>query len=219
MYALLDTREIDEIFAHHPMWSSHRWAPVRFKRADYIGDPKIPIDQTVRDLVGERTGTRPSGPVTMLTSLRVWGWSFNPITCYYCLSDEDGSVENLIMDVTNTPWGEHHAYVVGPPGEHHFDKTFHVSPFMPMDMTYTVRFSAPGERLSLSFDVEKGGSTRLRASMALSRRPIDSWSMFKMATRPWLGSMGFTAAIYCNALVLTLRGARYYPHPEKATSR
>ena len=38
-----------------------------------------------------------------------------------------------MAEVTNTPWHERHAYVVGPPGEHHFAKALHVSPFIGMD--------------------------------------------------------------------------------------
>jgi len=215
LFIMLDLREVDRVFSSHPLWSSRHWNLVRFKRADYLGPARVPLDDAVRDLVFQRTGVRPSGPVKMLTTLRVWGWSFNPITCYYCLSPADGSVEHLVAEVTNTPWGERHAYVVGPAGEHRFDKEFHVSPFMPMDMSYVVRYQNPGERLSLSFDVEQAGVTRLRASMALSRRPITRSTLLRMALRPWLGSIGFTVAIYVNALSLTRRGARFYRHPVK----
>ena len=44
----------------------------------------MPLDEAVRDLVEERTGTRPVGPIGVLTQLRTWGWLFNPITTYYC---------------------------------------------------------------------------------------------------------------------------------------
>ena len=40
-------------------------------------------DDAVRDRVAERTGTRPEGPVRMLTHLRTFGHVFNPVTFYY----------------------------------------------------------------------------------------------------------------------------------------
>ena len=34
---LLDLDEVDEVLARHPAWSRSRWAPARFRRADYHG--------------------------------------------------------------------------------------------------------------------------------------------------------------------------------------
>ena len=55
-----------------------------FRRADFLGDPTVPLDEAVRDLVEERTGRRPTGPVALLANLRTWGWLFNPISLYFC---------------------------------------------------------------------------------------------------------------------------------------
>ena len=41
----------------------------------------------VRDLVAERTGSRPTGPVRLLTHRRYGGRGFNPISVYYCFDD------------------------------------------------------------------------------------------------------------------------------------
>ena len=46
---------------------------MRFRRGDYLGDPDIPLADAVRALVAERTGTRPGGPVRLLTNLRCLG--------------------------------------------------------------------------------------------------------------------------------------------------
>ena len=54
------------------------------------------------------------------------------------------TLEAVVAEVTNTPWGERHAYVRGAA---RLDKALHVSPFMPMDQRYTVRAPAPGETL------------------------------------------------------------------------
>ena len=66
----LDLAELDRVFAGRWLWSTRRPALLRFDRRDHLGDPAIPLDQAVRDLVAERTGTRPQGPIRLLTHLR-----------------------------------------------------------------------------------------------------------------------------------------------------
>ena len=81
-----------------------------------------------RALVAERSGRAPEGPIRVLTHLRTLGHCFNPVSFYYCFAADGETLEAVVAEVTNTPWGERHAYVVG--GE--LEKELHVSPFMPM---------------------------------------------------------------------------------------
>jgi DUF1365 family protein len=72
----------------------------------------VPLDVAVRDLVAARTGTRPEGPVRLLTHLRYFGYGFNPVSFFYCFDRTGARVEAVVADVTSTPWGERHAYVL-----------------------------------------------------------------------------------------------------------
>ncbi len=49
-------------FAEGGCWSTTRAALARFDRRDHLGDPGVPLDESVRALVTERTGRRPEGP-------------------------------------------------------------------------------------------------------------------------------------------------------------
>jgi DUF1365 family protein len=53
----------------------------------------------------------------MLTHLEYFGYCFNPISVYY-MYGEDGRVETVVAEVSNTPWMEMHLYVLaaGAPG-------------------------------------------------------------------------------------------------------
>ena len=82
--AYLDLDELPERIGPRWLWSTPHPALVRFRRADYLGDPDIPLADAVRALVAERTGTRPGGPVRLLTNLRCLGHLFNPVSFYYC---------------------------------------------------------------------------------------------------------------------------------------
>jgi len=213
---LLDLGEVEQTMAAHPLWSARRPSLVRFRRADYLGDPSVDLAEAVRRLVDERTGTRPGGPIAVLTNLRVWGWLFNPITCYFCYDPSGADVEFLAIEVTNTPWHERHTYVVGPPGTHHLDKELHVSPFFGMEQTYELRYQAPAERLFVGFSVREGGSEVLSASMALRRQPLDRAAQGRLARHPGLGAPGVSAGIYRQAMALRAKGVRFHPHPGKA---
>ena len=72
---------------------------------------RFPLADSVRALVAERLGTAPAGPIRLLTQLRTLGHCFNPVSFYYCF-DEAERLQALVAEVTNTPWGERHAYVI-----------------------------------------------------------------------------------------------------------
>ena len=96
----------------HPLWSHERANAVSFRRRDYLGDPSMPLDRSVRDLVEQRTGRRPDGPISLLTQVRTWGWLFNPISVYYCFAPDGETVDAIVVEVTNTPWHERTTYVL-----------------------------------------------------------------------------------------------------------
>src|SRR4051794_20502708 len=132
--AYLDLDEVPELLGG--MLVRSRPGIVRFRRSDYLGDPAVPLADAVRDLVAERTGERPEGPVRVLTNLRSFGHGFNPVSFYYCL-DRDERLQALVAEVTNTPWGDRHAYVLRG-GDANLlrdraPKALHVSPFMDME--------------------------------------------------------------------------------------
>ncbi len=85
---------------------------VRFRRSDYLGDPAQPLDEAVRSLVASRCGSRPEGPIRVLTHLRTFGHCFNPVSFYYCFEAGGEQVQSVLAEVTSTPWGERHAYVL-----------------------------------------------------------------------------------------------------------
>jgi DUF1365 family protein len=212
---LVDLDEVDALCRLHPLWSAHHPAPVRFRREDYLGPPSVPLDVAVRDLVEDRTGTRPTGPIAVLTNPRTWGWLFNPISCYFCFDAAGDAVEAMVAEVTNTPWHERHAYVVGGPGEHRMDKVLHVSPFLPMEQTYRLTYTAPGDELRVHFTVEGADGPALAAGMVLRRRPATRRSLGAVLRFPARGTVGTSAGIYRQALALRRAGATFHPHPRR----
>ncbi|HZO78780.1 MAG TPA: DUF1365 domain-containing protein [Solirubrobacteraceae bacterium] len=214
--AYLDTEELPALLGGRLV----RATPglMRFRREDYLGDPRTDLDRAVRDLVEGQTGRRPTGPVRVLTQLRSFGHCFNPVSFYYCLDETTGQIQALVAEVTNTPWGERHAYVIsGDAGR--FKKALHVSPFFEMDHTYTCRSTPPGRDLSVRIENTRDGLPVFEAALTLRRRELTPASMRWMSTRYPFASLRVIALIYTHAIGLRLAGAATFPHPARASAR
>lgn len=186
----------------------------RFRRRDYLGDPRVPLDVAVRDLVEKRTGARPGGPIRLLTQLRAFGVCFNPVSFYYCYDAQGETPQAVVAEVTNTPWGERHAYVIPARGPRRvlaaeLDKALHVSPFMGMAQRYAISLSAPGETLGVHVRSSERGRRVFDATLSLRRRPL------RVGATP--AALRVLALIYGHALGLKLAGAHVHPHPRAVT--
>lgn len=216
---LLDLDELDTVFAGRWLWSTRRPAPVRFRRADYLGDPAVPLAEAVRAEVARVTGRRPEGPVRLLTHLRTLGYGFNPISLYWCFTPDGRTVEAVVAEVSNTPWGQRHCYVLDAHGaggrvlRFDFAKALHVSPFMPPDLRYALRMGVPGPRLTVHIDTRRAGARTFDATLALARREITGPNLARVLLRQPLMPVRVVAGIYWEALRLWLKGAPYHPHP------
>jgi DUF1365 family protein len=209
-----------------PLWSARRRAPARFRRSDYLGDPAVPLADAARDLVAERTGRRPGGPVRLLANPRYWGVGFNPVAFYflYGAGDDPGAepLEAMIAEVTNTPWGERRSYVLRAGADGligNFDKLLHVSPFMPMEQSYEWRASAPGERLSVSIRNHQEGRRVFEASLLLRRREITPRRMARLLFSYPPVTIATIARIYGHAVALKVKGAPYFRNPGDTAER
>lgn len=215
---LFDLDELPELLDPIPLWSARRPAPARFRRSDYLGDPSVPLAEAARDLVETRAGIRPAGPVRLLANPRYLGVGLNPVAFYFLYGPDGAGVEAMIAEVTNTPWGESHSYVLRP-GEDgligSFEKNLHVSPFMPMEQSYRWQASEPGRDLDVSIRNIQAGELVFEAGVALERREITPALMRRLLFRYPPMTASTLARIYSNALKLKLKGAPYFSPPPK----
>ena len=183
--------------------------PARFRRADHLGDPAVPLREAVHALIRERGGDPPAGAIRMLAGLRSFGVGFNPVCFYYCFG-ADERLECLVAEVTNTPWGERHAYVLPGTGGR-ADKALHVSPFMGMDHAYELRAGVPGETLSVHIESRREGRLAFDATLSLRRGPF---SRRRLAG----ASLRTLVLIYGHAVALKLKRVPVHPHPRMEAS-
>jgi DUF1365 family protein len=224
-FLYLDLAELDDVFAGRWLWSVERPNWASFLRSDHCRTDTASLDQAVRHEVARQLGFRPSGPVRLLTHLRYLGYCFNPISIYYCFADDGCTLEAMLVEIHNTPWGEEYLRAFdarsGPQegGRYGYrlDKEFHVSPFMPMEIGYDWRFTAPGERLAVEMSSLRQGEEIFSATLSLRRQPFTGGNLALSLLRWPFMTAKVIAAIYLQALRLKMKGVPFCPHPAKRT--
>ena len=218
--AYLDLAELPDVLDPLPLWSARRPAPARFRRADHLGDPARPLAECVRELVAAE-GSVADGPVRTLTNLRYFGHGFNPVTFHFCFDPGGDGVESVVADVSNTPWGESHTYVIANDTGSRvirgtMAKDFHVSPLQGMDQTYEWRTTVPGDDVQVHIESHRDGRATFDATLSLERRELSPANAARMLARYPAMTAQVVARIYWQALRLRLKGAPYHPHPERS---
>ena len=165
---------------------------------------------------------RPQGPIRLLTHLRYFGHCFNPVSFYYCFDVEDNTLETIVAEVHNTPWGEEHCYVLGQALNVHpssdwrrfeFGKSFHVSPFMSMDMRYDWRFRVPGPVLDVHMNCFRDDRKLFDATLKLRKKEMNGKTLTRALLHYPVMTLKVLAMIHWQALKLWNKGAIFYPHP------
>ena len=223
-FMFLDLAELPTLFDIHPLWSYERFSIACFRRRDHFGDPAIPLNQAVSDLVEDRLGSRPNGPIRLLTHLRYFGHCFNPASFYYCCDSAAKEIETIVVEIHNTPWGERHCYVLSAEQDEHpikywrrhqFAKAFHVSPFINMDIHYDWRFRLPDNSIRVHMIDYENGRKLFDASLALQRQPINRQVLTRVLFRYPMMTGKVITLIYWQSLRLLLKRTPFFTHPEE----
>lgn len=239
--AYLDLDELPHLLGGRLLAS--RPGLVRFRRRDYLradqaarhADTALPaadaaaispadaaraLAEAVRDTVFAQTGGRPDGPIRLLAHLRTWGHCFNPVSFYYCFDPSGETLRCVLAEVTNTPWGERHSYVLAPRAggstailSGGLDKALHVSPFMGMDHRYEWSLTTPARTLSVHIASHRAGALAFDATLALQRRELTRASLARVTARYPLATLRVLALIYAHGAALKLKGVPLHPHP------
>jgi len=224
-YCLLDVDRIDQRLSRSRLWSRKPWAPVRYRRSDYMLPQDQSLGTVVRDRVEQHLGRRPAGQIRLLTQLRQWGLCFNPVSFYFCYA-RPNVMDCIVAEIHNTPWGERHAYVLDASGPNHdqqameftFKKAFHVSPFLPMDMQYHWRIGLADDKVRIHMLVTEQGAESLKTGLQLELKQLDTRAMNRLPFQFPLQAAKVVGGIYWQAFRLWHKRTQFFPHPGRGSS-
>lgn len=208
----LDLDELDCLDSDVKGFSTKTWAPARFKRSDYLGDEHQDLKHSVLERMSELANRELSGKVFLLGQVRMFGMYFSPVNFYY-LRDKDGLYTHMLAEVSNTPWNQRHHYLVDLSSQEDCQKAFHVSPFNPMDMTYSWKIKQPNQRLALSLSCLKD-TKHFDASLQLEKIKLNSTSLLHVMLSIPSMTIKTVFGIYWQALKLFVKGNPVYAHKQ-----
>jgi uncharacterized protein len=201
--------DVDDIPRHLRLLSYNRFNLFSINDRDHNSDKTIP--EFAWGLVKEKSGTQDVRQIFMLSYPRLLGFTFNPLTTYFCV-DAEGHTRLMIYEVHNT-FGGRHVYVtdaIAPNEPNYFqtEKTFYVSPFNKIEGHYGLRASPPAERVSVGVALTTPDGPTLNAYFAAQREALNDRNLLSVFFSYPLMTFKIFAAIHFEALKLWFKGLK-----------
>jgi uncharacterized protein len=187
-----------------------------------VHESREPLAGRVRDLFA-RDGIDASGcRIQLLCLPRVLGYAFNPIAVFYAITEE-GGLAGTIYEVRNT-FGERHSYIAAAsdkttPYRHDTLKQFHVSPFLPMNLSYRFSVAPPADTLRFRILESDDDGPLLSAGFSGRYLELGDFTALRVFFGLPLATLKVILGIHYEALRLYIKGLRVYPHPVRSARK
>ncbi|OPX54324.1 hypothetical protein SAMN02745127_02971 [Oceanospirillum multiglobuliferum] len=214
---LFDLAELAQLDRHLTGFGWNRAALFSLYDADYVAEAGQSLEQHVQQLLQQQQCPVASR-IELLCMPRHLGYSFNPLSIFFCYNDQDQLFATLYQ-VSNT-FGGRHVYVVSgqalpdlaPIAEapsralrHQAQKSFFVSPFINMQCQYKFRIAPPQAQLKVLIRLEDDNGLLLNATLTGKSQTFSRWALLKLSlTRP-LFNYKVIIGIHWEALRLWLK--------------
>jgi DUF1365 family protein len=188
-----------------------------FHNRDHCGGTDAPLRPQIEAMLA-RAGVQPDGGAIRLWCMpRVLGLVFNPLSVFFC-HRSDGALVALVYEVNNT-FGQRHSYVIpaemgdGAVVRQECAKTFHVSPFMDLAMTYRFRVVPPGTRIAVAVEGHDREAAIISAAFVGTRSALSDDALLRAFLRHPVLALQVLGAIHWEALKLWRKGLAIRPLP------
>tara|TARA_E500000331_G_scaffold342747_1_gene376747 strand:+ start:991 stop:1824 length:834 start_codon:yes stop_codon:yes gene_type:complete len=181
---VLDLDELELLDKKIRFFGYNRGSVFTLYDSDYLGSGQGSIKEKLKNWLTKFGYEEKYTTVKMITTLRVFKHTFNPVIFYYCLDSEDNIVYH-VAEVHNT-FGEGHLYIlkngkkskVGT--EYLVPKEFHVSPFNKVEGDYNFHFSQLKEKLDVRINVSKNNKNFFYARISGNAQKITRYKLVKL---------------------------------------
>ena len=222
MFLLLPMRSLARDSTLLPI-ARNRWGAMSFFDADH-GDGRSDSLAWLDALLAAEGITDADGEVWLQTFPRIWGYTFKPVSLWYC-ERADGSLRCAVAEVNNT-FGERHCYLLTPDAgsdrlhwgaTYTARKVFHVSPFCTVEGGYRFRFmrraSPAPQRLILRIDHDDATGPLIETSLSGELVPLTAAGARLALLRHPLHSFGVMARIHWQAFKLWRKRVPFHSKP------
>lgn len=222
-HLLVDVDELDTTQARVRGFGPRR--PLGLRTQDHFGSDAAPLRDKLGAWVEDQGATLGAGPLMLWTYPRILGHVFNPVSWWWSYH-ADGTLALAIAEVNNT-FGDWHAYLLddldvrGRTVRATSDKTFHVSPFLPIEglrYEFTMRpvdLGDPQQPVAARIRVvDDAGREVFDASQVGRPQPLTTASLWGAALSHPMVSMVTLGRIHWQALRLWLRRVPFFRRPE-----
>lgn len=192
----------------------NRWGALSFYDKDH-GDGRVDSLAWLDELLAAEGITDASGEVWLQCYPRVFGYTFKPVSFWYC-HRADQSLCAIVVEVNNT-FGERHCYLLDKPvfGESQTaDKVFHVSPFNHVTGSYCFRFMTAGNNTLARVDYEDDIGPLLETSVSGELEALTKRSIRKALWRYPAMTFGVVVRIHLQAMKLWFKRVSFVSKPK-----
>jgi DUF1365 family protein len=215
-WLFLDLDELPALAGRLRLFSHNSANLFSLNDADHGDGSATPLRQQVERQLTAAAIDISGGAIRLFCMPRTLGYEFNPLSIYFC-HRADGALAAVIYEVHNT-FGERHSYLI--PAEtkervlhQHCRKTFFVSPFMNMEMSYAFRVHLPGERVAVAIQGSADDRPLIYACLTAKREDLTDRALLRAGIGVPFATAKVIAAIHWEALRLWLKGLRIRPRP------
>jgi DUF1365 family protein len=207
----LDLDELDQIPKNLALFSHNKFNAYSFYDRDHLAEEGETIKENIFQwLKQNNVELQQDDKVMLLTFPRVFGYTFNPVSFYFCFR-KSGDPFCAIAEVSNT-FKERKRFLLPTTGselsnrfELRAPKHFYVSPFAKLDIEFHFRLRVPNSRMSILVDDYEGPNRILTTSLTGRQKALTNSRLAWFTLRYPLITLKVIFLIHFQALLLYLK--------------
>ena len=227
-YLYFDPDQIEQHVRESKLSSTKAWNVLTLDEGDFLKGYTGNIREKIKKIILQQNDTILSAQshIRVLALPRTLGFRFNSVVFYFIFNTRY-EPQFILSEITNTPWNETKVYVHDCQQkcidhqqyqgfQFDFEKSFHVSPFMPMDIQYKWKFNFSDQQNVIYMQLYQSQKLIFDATMRYELEDITVPSQLnRYAIHHVFEPFKMLASIYVQAFHLWRKKVPFYRHPKK----